>query len=177
MFIDSIVFCFQNGRENIKILFPLSGKSLDLAYCYNQGHTVIGIEGVPLAVEEMFQSANLKYSRTFDTEIDGFIYKTEDERLTVYCCDFFKMNPAILGEKKCDAVFDRGAFVAIYESDREAYVKLILNLVTPNFRYILNSFDYEGKKTTPPRSCKKEKLFALFNGHTFDGSDLITNGL
>ena len=35
----------KNGKEKLKILFPLCGKSLDLVYCYNQGHTVIGIEG------------------------------------------------------------------------------------------------------------------------------------
>ena len=35
----------KNGKEKLKILFPLCGKSLDLVHCYNQGHTVIGIEG------------------------------------------------------------------------------------------------------------------------------------
>ncbi len=44
-------------------------------HCYKQGHTVVGIEAVPLAVEEMFTNAGLKYERSFCTEIDGFIYK------------------------------------------------------------------------------------------------------
>jgi len=162
-----------NGREKIKILFPLSGKSIDLAHCYNQGHTVVGIEGVPLAVEAMFQNANLKYSRTFSTEIDGFIYQTGDERLTVFCCDFFKMKSELLGEKKCEAVFDRGAFEAIYETDREAYVKLILNCVSPDFRYILECYEYEGEYKGPPRSCKKEKVFELFGGHKI-GPNLVS---
>ena len=35
----------KNGKEKLKILFPLCGKSLDLVHCYNQGHTVVGIEG------------------------------------------------------------------------------------------------------------------------------------
>jgi len=135
-----------------------------LVHCYNEGHTVVGIEGVPLAVEDMYQNGNLKYSRTYSTDIDGFIYQTEDGRLTVYCCDFFKMKAELL-EDKCDSVFDRGAFEAIFEADREAYAKLVMSLVKPDFRYILNIYDYEGEYSGPPRSCKKEKVFSLFNGH------------
>ena len=92
------------------------------------------------------------------------ILQTEDGRLTVYCCDFFKMKAELL-EDKCDSVFDRGAFEAIFEADREAYAKLVMSLVKPDFRYILNIYDYEGEYSGPPRSCKKEKVFSLFNGH------------
>ena len=62
----------------------------------------------------------------------------------MYCCDFFKMKVELL-EDKCDSVFDRGAFEAIFEADREAYAKLVLSLVKPDFRYILNIYDYEGE--------------------------------
>ena len=54
------------------------------------------------------------------------------------------MKGELLGVEKCEAVFDRGAFEAIYEADREAYVKLILNFVTPDFRYIVECYEYEG---------------------------------
>lgn len=64
-----------NGKDKIKILFPLSGKCIDLVHCYKMGHTVYGIEGVPLAVEEMFRQGGLEFSRTFCQDIDGFIYK------------------------------------------------------------------------------------------------------
>ena len=76
--------------------------------------------------------------------IFSYLLQTEDTRLTVFCCDFFKMKGELLGVKKCEAVFDRGAFEAIYEADREAYVKLILNFVTPDFRYIVECYEYEG---------------------------------
>ena len=65
----------------------------------------------------------------------GF-FQNLDSRLVVYSCDFFKMKPDILENGKCDAVYDRGAFEAIYESDRQAYVRTILSLLTssPSFR-------------------------------------------
>ena len=86
------------------------------------------------------------------------------------------MKTELLGEKKCEAVFDRGAFEAIYETDREAYVKLILDFVTPDFRYIVECYDYEGEYKGPPRSCKKEKVFELFRGHKI-GPNLVSKGL
>ena len=78
-----MLLSFQNGKEKIKILFPLSGKSLDLPHFYKEGHKVVGIEGVPLAVEEMFQTAEIKYDKKFCTDIDGFIYQV---RLFLSCC-------------------------------------------------------------------------------------------
>ena len=65
----------RNGKDKLKILFPLCGKSLDLVHCYNEGHTVVGIEGVPMAVEELFKNGGLKFERNFCQAIDGFIYK------------------------------------------------------------------------------------------------------
>ena len=44
---DYVIVLFlstQNGKEKIKILFPLSGKSIDLVHCYNQGNLFRGID-------------------------------------------------------------------------------------------------------------------------------------
>ena len=65
----------KNDKDKLKILFPLCGKSLDLVHCYNQGHIVVGIEGVPMAIEELFKNGGLKFERTFCDAIDGFVYK------------------------------------------------------------------------------------------------------
>ena len=71
------------------------------------------------------------------------------------------MKPELIGEDKCDSVFDRGAFEAIFEADRESYAKLILQFVKPDFRYILNIYDYGGDYKGPPRAAKKEEIFVL----------------
>ena len=43
---------------------------------------MIGIEGVPLAVEEMYRNGGVEFSRTFCADIDGFIYKVSSNLLT-----------------------------------------------------------------------------------------------
>ena len=46
------------------------------------------------------------------------IFQSYDSKIVIYCCDFFKMDPKIFQHDTCDAVFDRGAFEAILDSDR-----------------------------------------------------------
>ena len=148
----------------------MSGKSLDLVHLYKEGHFVYGIEGVPLAVEEMYKTANLEFTKKYCPEIDGFVYSTLDEKLKVFSCDFFKMKPELV--EKLDAVFDRGAFEAIFESDRAQYVQLIMQMLKEDFRYILNVYEYEDAIFKgPPRACKKDEVLQLFNGHKFNGKE------
>ena len=52
--------------------------------------------------------------------------------MTVYACDFFVLTPAILGP--IDAVYDRGALEAIQAQDRHNYVKIMRQLLGPEFR-------------------------------------------
>ena len=84
------------------------------------------------------------------------------------------MKPELLENGKCDAVYDRGAFEAIYESDREAYVKTVLPLLTSDFRYVLNVYEYEDEVFKgPPRSCKRDEVDRLFAGHSIEGKQSI----
>ncbi len=88
-------------------------------------------------------------------------FQTPDDRLTIYSCDFFKMIPELLG--KFEAVFDRGAFEAIGEVDREAYADLILQCLAPKFRYLLNGYEYEaGDYQGTPRCVPRVQVFKLF---------------
>ena len=67
----------KNGINEIKILFPLCGKSVDLVHFYNEGHIVIGVEGVQMAVEELFKNDAIQYEKTFCNDINGYIYKVK----------------------------------------------------------------------------------------------------
>ena len=54
--------------------------------------------------------------------------------MTVFACDFFLMTPAILGA--VDAVYDRGALTAITPQDRQSYIAVMKNLLSPEFRLV-----------------------------------------
>ena len=89
--------------------------------------------------------------------------QSSDSRLVVYVGDFFQMNFDLQSYGKCDAVFDRGAFEAIEVIDRPAYVKQVMKLVKPQFRYILNGFEYEDPAFFgPPRPINFLQLSQYF---------------
>lgn len=60
---------------------------------------------------------------------------------------------------KCDAVFDRGAFEAIEILERYSYIEQITSFLKPDFRYILNAFDYQDPVFDgPPRPIGPSEL-------------------
>ena len=78
------------------------------------------------------------------------------------------MTSQIIG--KFEAIFDRGAFEAINEEDREAYADFILKILAPKFRIILNGYEYTTEVFKgPPRNVDREQVFQLFGKNTEEG--------
>ena len=92
------------GRPGLRVLFPLCGASLDLAWLYRQGHIVVGVEGVIKAAEKLFRDANIEHNVT---EMGSGIvrFSSVDNKLTVFVTDFFNVSKEVIGT--FDAVFDR----------------------------------------------------------------------
>ena len=59
----------------MRIFLPLCGKSHDLLWLYQQGHTVLGVEGVPFVVEQLFRENKLDYEKTSMPNIAGWRFK------------------------------------------------------------------------------------------------------
>ena len=85
-------------------MFPLCGASVDLAWLYRQGHTVVGVEGSRKAVEKLFSDAGVEHE-VVQVNNDTWRFKSTDSRLIVYVADFFSITPQLVGH--FDAVFDR----------------------------------------------------------------------
>jgi len=153
----------SGGRENLRVLVPLSGKSRDLGWFYRQGHSVVGVEGVRGAVDILFTNEDLEYTVAKVPEHDGWVYQSIDKRFTVYVADFLKVQAAIIGT--FDVVFDRGSLEAIEYSDRAGYVEIIKSVLNADFNYHLSGFDYDpAAKTGPPRPLPLDVVKDLFKG-------------
>jgi len=149
------------GSSKVRIFLPMCGKAGDLMYLYQAGHTVLGVEGVPFVVEQFFRENKIEHEKTKMEELNGWKYKSKDGRMTVFACDFFLMTPAILGA--VDAVYDRGALTAITPQDRQSYIAVMKNLLSPEFRYILNAYEYDDTMFQgPPRNLPRDEVFNLF---------------
>ncbi|KAK7495851.1 hypothetical protein BaRGS_00012841 [Batillaria attramentaria] len=106
----------MNGRENMKIFFPLCGKALDMKWLADKGHTVVGVEAAQKAIEEFFTEQGLNYTTEDAPACNGKLFQSEDKRLRLYCCDFYGFSQDVEGQ--FGGIWDRAALEAINRQDR-----------------------------------------------------------
>ncbi|KAK8737722.1 hypothetical protein OTU49_004208 [Cherax quadricarinatus] len=143
-----------------RVLVPLCGKSVDLKWFYDEGHTVVGIEAVEQAVLAFFSEQHLTY--TTEQLTWGKLFKTHDGRLSVFCCDIMKVDATHLG--KFDAVWDRGSLVALDEEDWKGYAEIMKSMLASDFRYLLSITQYTPNElfSGPPSNVPTEVVEQLF---------------
>lgn len=132
------------------VLVPLCGKSVDLIWLWQQGHTVVGIEAVITAIHEFNKENHLHLRESINQ--DGLTtFTTEDGKLTIIVGDFLNLNLFNSLKGKFDAVWDRGSLVAIEPKLYSAYEATIGQLINPHgFRYLLSTYIYECPQFHPP---------------------------
>ena len=156
----------KHFAPNSRIYVPLCGKSVDLVHLANKGFDVHGSEFVEKGVKDFFADQGLEYTVQKDATTGIPVYTAVSKKITIYQGDFFKLNFNIIG--KFDAMWDRGSLVAINPSDRDKYATIMLELMAPNCRYLLNSFLITGDLYQgPPHSVPTQDIDSMF-GKTCD---------
>lgn len=187
-------------RDHPRVLVPLCGKTKDMTWLAVQGCDVFGVEIASLAVDQFFQENGLPrdVKRVEDGGIkrvhtSGNIAVLEGDLLalkTVPRGDDTRTSQARagplawqMGNQKggastMDAVWDRGAMVAIEPELREAYADVIANVMKPKGRMLLLALQYgdepEGEKAEatarrygPPYSLSYQQVKRLFKDRGF----------
>ena len=142
------------------VLVPLCGKSRDMIWLREQGHTVLGVELSKLATENFFH----------DNAITPLCQS--DKRFTHYCADnlcvlqgdFFDLRQTDVENVR--AVYDRAAIVALPPHTRRHYVRHLLHLLPPTTQILLLGFDYpQAEMQGPPYAVSNDEIHALFGQH------------
>ncbi|PIK50874.1 putative thiopurine S-methyltransferase isoform X2 [Apostichopus japonicus] len=153
-----------NGQTGLRILVPLCGKSVDLKWLADQGHHVVGIEGIPKACKDFFEEAEMNYTETDIPEIaSGKLYKSDDGKIQIYCSDIFMLNKSIIGE--FDAVMDKASLTAINTEERERYIELLKSVCKPGTRMIVMVVEYDWEKRenkVPPYPFSRKDIDKLY---------------
>ena len=140
-----------------RVLVPLCGKSQDLLWLLAQGHSVVGVELSPLAVEAFFDENGLKPT----IRRQGEFWVSEIDGLQLFCGDFFALRPEDVG--RIDAVYDRAALVALPPEMRIDYVALMASLLEPGSSTLLVAFDYpQHEMSGPPFSVQQSEIELLY---------------
>jgi thiopurine S-methyltransferase len=145
---------------NSAVFVPLCGKSLDLLWLRNQGHSVIGVELAPVAVESFAMEHGVPARRRSLADFDAY----EAERLTLFRGDFFKLTAALLG--RVSAVYDRAALISWTPGVRASYVDHITALTAPGTRTLLTVVEYpEAQMSGPPFPLSSNDVERLYAQH------------
>lgn len=163
-----------------RIFVPLCGKSLDLMWLHALGHQVVGVELSPLAVRAFFKASHLQPSR----KVEGEMTCWRQERLAIYCGDFFALTPQdLLG---VTAIYDRAALTALPEALRAPYVAHLHAIVPPECQMLLLTVeDLDDDELAADCESSSNEILALYAGrftvsllHTeFHASERDQNGL
>jgi len=143
-----------------RVLAPLCGKSLDLLWLQTLGHFVIGVELSPVAVESFCMEHGIPARRRILADFDMY----EADGLALFCGDFFKLSPALLGS--VSAVYDRAALISWTPSLRQAYVQHLTALTQPGTETLLIAVEYpQVQMSGPPFPLSRDDIETLYARH------------
>jgi len=145
--------------EGARVFVPLCGKSLDLVWLREQGYQVVGIELNEQAVKAFFAENGLEPQ----VEPRGPFLSYCVENLQLFCGDFFKLTPELLGPVA--GVYDRAALVALPPEMRFDYVGHLAGLLTAETVMLTIGLTYDQARLDgPPFSVAEQEVQSLFDG-------------
>lgn len=196
------LFPNEAAARPLTVLFPLCGSSVDLAFIARRGHQVVGVDGVPAAIDELLSAwgeeialgdapdapaigmrirvaeAGPWQQKLAEAEAGAEGRKAEVSPLMLAVeGDFLGLDaPAALtyGLASIDAAFDRGSLVAIEPSDRKRYAQILTSLMAAGGRILLVAVEHE-PAFGPPHSVDEAEVRRLF-GDAFDVKVLSREG-
>lgn len=127
-----------------RVLVPLAGKSLDVAWLAAQGHEVLAVEISPLAVDQFFREHDL-HPETRQTP-EGTIYQAG--HIQYLCGDVLKLSAATLAT--IEGCYDRAALIALPPELRQRYVERVYHRLPEGCRTLLLTLDYPQQEMQGP---------------------------
>ncbi len=154
--------------QHSRVLVPLCGASLDMAWLAGQGHEVIGVELSQSALEQFLARHRVRHivmeENGFRTFLGG--------RYQLWCGDFFALPDEVFAS--ADAVYDRASLIALPPDMRKRYAATLGDRLSPGTRILLITFTYDAAQMKgPPFSVPDDEVRALFH-ERFDVAELKT---
>lgn len=142
--------------KGARIFLPLCGKTVDIAWLIDRGFSVCGIELSRTAVEQLFESLDVKPVVTKRNALTQY----SAGNLDIFVGDVFALSADLLGP--VDATYDRAALVALPERMRARYAAQ-LREITALAPELLICFEYDQRLMDgPPFSIDESEIEALY---------------
>ncbi|MBT4138497.1 MAG: thiopurine S-methyltransferase [Candidatus Latescibacteria bacterium] len=140
-----------------KVFVPLCGKSKDMLWLRDHGHTIIGAELSPIATRDFFDENGLKAESSKQGEFEQW----EGEGVRILCGDVFKL--AAIDLDGVGAVYDRAGLIALPPEVRRDYVNHLRDILPLGIKLLLVTIAYpQDQKGGPPFSVQDDEVQELF---------------
>jgi thiopurine S-methyltransferase len=146
------------GLENdTRVFVPLCGKSRDLLWLIDSGHSVAGVELSAVALESLCMEHGIPAIRRSVPGFDLYVAP----KVNLFCGDFFSLTRELLGP--LSAVYDRAALISWMPQMRKAYVEHVTSLTSAGTEILLITMEYpQATMAGPPFSVSADDVQQLY---------------
>ena len=127
-----------------RVLVPLCGKSLDLAWLAGRGHQVFGIELSEKAIEDFFNEHQIQPQ----ISENGVFKVYRGDAVELWYGDFFALTASDVAD--CTAIYDRAALIALPAPMRERYAAHLQRILPLGVQGLLITLDYDQAQMSGP---------------------------
>jgi thiopurine S-methyltransferase len=144
-----------------RILVPLCGKTLDMAWLRERGHHVLGIDISAIAIEAFcLENGVLARRRALGGDLEVF----EAAGYTLYRGDLFALTSE--DTRGVTGVYDRASLMSWPPEIRPRYTDALSRLIAPGGVTLLVVLEYDqAQMSGPPFSVAKADVDALYGTH------------
>jgi thiopurine S-methyltransferase len=144
--------------KDSKVFVPLCGKSVDMQWLRQQGHSVVGVELSEIAAQAFYRENG--YTPTLS--VSEKFKQYEANELRILCGDFFDLKREDLAG--VHAVYDRASMVALPPDMRQRYAQHLVSILPAATQILLITFDYpQDEMPGPPFALSSAEVEMLFS--------------
>ena len=143
------------------VLVPLCGKSHDVHWLAENGHSVMGVELSSQAIESFLAEAQLKpsYSQC------GPFHISQTANISLWCGSFFELDTQELPHIR--GFYDRASVIALPPELRRLYARTLSEVLSPGAVGLMITIEYPSDEMEgPPFSVPPAEVEGLL-GNTF----------
>lgn len=149
--------CWADLPEDSRVLVPLCGKSRDLMWLADRALDVVGVELSQIAIEAFFAEHGLEYEMTVEGRLRR--YRSRSNSISIHCGDYFEFE-----SEPFDALFDRGALIAMPAQERPHYVAHTKTLLKEDAYRLIVTLEYEQPAVDgPPYAVMPDEIASYWS--------------
>lgn len=142
-----------------KVWVPLCGKSQDMLWLHQHGHTLVGVELSDTALNDFSH----EHSLALTWRPDATPATLHGDGFQLYCADYFSLTASQL--EGVTLIYDRAALIALPADMRQQYITHLFNMLPGPWQLLLITMDYpQNERAGPPFAVSDNDVTLLFSG-------------